>query len=264
MNKFNQETTPPVMKGASYADRQFLHTFLAGLLLPLAQASIIAAMSMVGTAVTLYLFDAVDYVKPVLVMGVLTWIFTFLYLMRRWLNLTSLEQITGLDINGDGQIGKVPRSGKAAEPLLIRLDEFGANGHYRSRTMALDVSQDQLRALAQGLLNGLPFTERQWTGPGKPFSSGPEGSFRPLRRAWLKEGILQVVSDKDHRQGFDFTDEGWAMLEKLAAPLSDPPAAKAASPQMPFGNLGGEAVDGDPLSDEEWKAIQEEQERYQS
>lgn len=253
MNKFQQEIVPPpLMKGASYADRQFLHTFLAGLLLPLAQASIIAAMSMVGTAVTLYLFDAVDYVKPVLVMGVLTWILTFLYLMRRWLNLTSLEKITGLDINGDGQIGKAK---KAVEPLVIRLDEVGANGHYRSRMMTFDISQDQLRTLAQGLLNGLPFTERQWTGPGKPFSSGPEGSFRPLRSAWLKEGILQVVSDKDNRQGFDFTDEGWAMLEKLAG--------LAVSDQRSAAQVG-EAVDGDPLSDEEWQAIQEEQERYQS
>ena len=134
--------------------------------------------------------------------------------------------------------------------------------------MELDVSAEQLRTLAQGLLNGLPFTERQWTGPGKPFSSGPEGSFRPLRSAWLKQGILEVVSDKDNRQGFDFNDDGWTMLAKLAklAKLATPLSASTqTSPHLEEHKMGGEAaVDGDPLSDEEWKAIQEEQERYQS
>lgn len=247
MNKFNQ-TTPPVAPTpqTNYADRQFLHTFLVGAFLPLVQATITAVMAFIGTLTLLYLVNAIDLLKPALIVAAVTWVLTWLYLQRRWLNLTSFERMTGIDLNGDGQIG-TPK--KPAEPLVIRLDEWGANGHFRSRTMNLDVTREQLAALARGLMDGVPFTERKWTGAGKPFSSG---QFRKLRSDWLKQNLLELVSDKDGRQGFDFTDEGWAMLEKLA------------SPQMGERNLEGEAVDGDPLSDEEWKAIREEQARYQS
>ena len=58
----------------SYSDRQFLHTYQTAAWVPLTQATINAGMGMVLTGVTLYLFDAMDYVKPILVMGALTWV----------------------------------------------------------------------------------------------------------------------------------------------------------------------------------------------
>ena len=267
MNKFTQQTSTPVVTTppANYADKQFLHTFQVGVWLPLVQASIIAMMSMVGTGVGLYLFDAVDYVKPLLVMFVLTWIMTFLYLMRRWLNLTAFERMTGIDLNGDGVIGKK----KPVEPLVIRIDDV-RDGRYRSREVKLDVTEEQLQEFARGSLNGISFTERNWTGRGKPFSSGQDGTFRPFRSMWLKQGLVEVVSDKDNRQGFEFTDTGWAMLEKLAdhpdpsvTGYGDiPPNGERASQ---FGGRGDEVPD---LTDEQWTAIERENaahaEKYQS
>jgi len=246
MNKFNQ-TTPPVQQSSqpTYADRQFLHTFLVGAFLPLVQASITAVMAFIGTLTFLYMINAIDLLKPALIVAAVTWVLTWLYLQRRWLNLTSLEKMTGIDLNGDGQIGKK----KPAEPLVIRLDEIGANGHYRSRTMELDVTQEQLIELARGLLDGRPFTEREWTGKGKSFSSGQEGSFRRLRSKWLRQGMLVVVSDKDNRQGFDFTDEGWAFLAKTAGIVPEEV---------------DEDVEVEELTDEQMEAIQREKERYQS
>lgn len=266
MNKWNQQTTAPVVTStpaANYSDKQFLHTFQVGLLLPLAQASITAVMSMIGTVVVLYLFDAVDFVKPTLVMGVLTWISTFLYLMRRWLNLSALERMTGMDINGDGQIGVEKK--KPAEPLVIRLDDV-RNGNYRSRTMEVNATEEQLRELAEGLLNGKPFTEREWTGRGKPFSSGQGGSFRALRATWLKQGILEVVSYKDNRQGFDFTDMGWATLAKLAGIVPEAPPVSEYADIPPNGRtqFGGRGVEEDvpDLTDEQWAAIDRENAAY--
>jgi len=249
MNNFKQET-PMIQQSspASYNDRQFLHTFLAGLLLPLAQATAVAVMAFVGTITLRYALNSVDLFKPSLVVAVFTWIGTFLFLMRRWLTLTSFERLTGLDINRDGQIGAPVK--KPAEKLVIRLDEVGGNGHYRSRDIRLDVTASQLRELGRGLLAGRPFTEREWTGPGNPFSSGPEGTFRPLRAEWLKHGLLEAVSDKDNRAGFDLTAAGWAMIEKLAQVEAE------------------EEAEVDPPSDDEWEAIERENaayaEKYQS
>lgn len=220
MNKFNQQTSMPVVPPpvANYAEKQFLHTFVVGVWLPLLQASITAVVAFIGTLIVLYLLDAIDILKPALMVAAITWVVMWLYLMRRWLNITAFERVTGIDINGDGVIGAARK--KPNEPLVIRLDDV-RNGNYRSRTMELEVTEEELVELARGLLNGRPFTEREWTGKGKPFSSGQEGSFRRLRSAWLKQGLLQVVSDKDHRQGFDFTDEGWATLEKLAGVVEE-------------------------------------------
>jgi hypothetical protein len=258
MNKFQQQTTAPVVTStpaANYSDKQFLHTFQVGLLLPLAQASVIAVMSMVGTLVILYLFDAVDFVKPMLVMGVLTWIVAFVYLMRRWLNLSALERMTGMDINGDGQIGAEKK--KPSEPLVIRLDDV-RNGNYRSRTMEVNATEEQLRELADGLLNGKPFTEREWTGRGKPFSSGQGGSFRALRAVWLKQGILEVVSDKDNRQGFDFSDMGWATLAKLAGLVPEAVGSRYDAPAW----VKEPKDDAPDLTDEQMEAINKENAAY--
>jgi hypothetical protein len=242
MNKFTQQTsTPtPLPTPANYADRQFLHTFLAGALLPLVQATITAVMAFIGTMTLLYIFNAIDLLKPALITASVVWVLTWLYLQRRWLNLTAFERMTGIDINGDGQIGK---PAKNSEPLVIRLDQVGSNGHYRSQTMALDVTTEQLRILAQGLLNGDSFGERKWTGSGKPFSSR---QFRNLRSVWLKRGLLEVVSDKDGRQGFDFTDEGWATLEKLAGVIPE----------------AIEEEDTTDLTDEQMDAIKKENAAY--
>ena len=242
MNKLSQTTpqvqTPP--PPPAYSDRQFLHTFLAGALLPFVQASITAFMVGIGTMTLLSLFNAVHLLKPSLIVASIVWVLTWLYLQRRWLNLTSFERITGIDLNGDGQIGK---PSKEREQLVIRLDEITADKHYRSRTIDSVISKDKLTILARGLLNGIPFTERSWTGEGKLLSIN---EFRAVRSMWIKLSLLEVVSDKDNRQGFDFTEQGWAVMEKLAGPVAE----------------AEEEDDTSGFTDEELKAIDDETARY--
>lgn len=253
MNKFNQ-TTPPVQipSPPTYADRQFLHTFLAGAFLPLVQATITAVMVGIGTLTVLYLVDAIDKLKPSLIVAAIVWVVTWLFLQRRWLTLTSLEQITGIDFNQDGQIGKPV---KEPEQFVIRLDEITADKHYRSRSIDSVISKEQLTIVARGLLNGIPFSERSWTGSGKPLSIN---EFRSLRSVWLKHALIEVANDKDPRQGFELTDQGWAVMEKLAGlPVlrtQTGVAVQSTSPEE-------ETPEESEMSEEELEAIRDEMAR---
>jgi len=260
MNKF-QQTTPPIQQPSapSYADRQFLHTFLAGALLPLVQSTITAVMAGIGTLTALYLFGAIDLLKPSLIITGIVWVLTWLYLQRRWLNLTSFENFMGVDLNGDGNIGKPM---KEPEHFVIRLDEITADQHYRSRNIDSVISKEQMTVLARGLLNGIPFSERNWAGAGKPLSST---EFRTLRSVWLKQGLLEVTSDKDNRQGFYLTDQGWSVMEQFA---NTPPPGFDTSGRTPLystnrgGNAEGIEREERELSEDERIAIENENATY--
>ena len=241
MNKFNQ-TTPPIIQPQqpTYSDRQFLHTFLAGALLPLVQATITAVMAFIGTLTLLYLFDVVDLLKPALITASIVWVLTWLYLQRRWLTLTSFERMTGIDIDGDGQIGKPV---KEPEVVRIQIDEVTADGHIRQNRFAnLPISNDKLTVIARGLLGGRSFSEREWSGAGKILSSN---EFRTLRTEMIKRGLLEVANDKDQRQGYVLTRTGRAVMTKFS--------------QIPAPARQEEVK---PLSDEEWEAIEKENADY--
>jgi len=255
MTKFNQQTTPPVHQTPqqTYADRQFLHTFLAGALLPLVQASITAVMAGIGTLTLLYLVNAIDLLKPVLIVASVVWVLTWLYLQRRWLNLTSLEMLTGSDLNNDHVIGEPVKS--VPQVVRIQIDQVEANGHIRQmKFMDLPISQNELSVLANGLLNGAPFSEREWTEIRRVFSSK---EFRRLRSEMLKHDLLELRSDKDHRVGFDLTETGWALMRKFGSSQTSPPPESASS-QMASQFEGSEVE----LTDEEMEAIEKENAAY--
>lgn len=241
-NKY-QTTAQPVQPSSppAYSDRQFLHTYAVGAFLPLVQATITAVLVMLGTAVLLYVFNVLDWFRPAAILGVFTWVATWLYLQRRWINLTQLETFLNWDLNNDSVIGEPPK----AEQFVIRLDEITSDNHYRSRNIESVITKEKLIIVARGLLVGLPFTERRWTGEGKPLSVN---EFRALRSMWLKHGLIELVSDKDHRQGFYLTDQGWAVLEKIAGPIQEEP----------------EEEDVPELTPEQIKAIEEEEARYKT
>lgn len=213
MNKFQQVEQQVVQPTpAQYSDRQFLHKVDAAVILPLWQSSITAFMSMVLTAIVLYLMDAIDYIKPVLVMGCLTWVFTWLFLQRRWLNLTMLETHLRMDINGDGAIGK--KQDEAAKSIRVQVDNLESNGHiHQSQMFSLPCDETELEQIAQAYRNGVPFSEKEWTGKGKLFSVS---RFREVRNEMLKRGMMAPASAKSERQGFIFTKAGQAILNHYA------------------------------------------------
>lgn len=210
--KYKQmEPAIPQQPQPSYSDRSFLHSWVAGAGLPLAQAGITAVMIMIFTTAMLYMFDAIDYLKPIIITGALTFVGTWIILQRRWLRLTSLEQFLRIDINGDGKIGN-----KEPKPeTVIRIDEVKANGHYQSMTYRLKISDEDLVMLADGLINrGRPLSRREWTPKTKGFS---DDVYRDLQSDLLKFGLAEPQGT-----GFGLTRPGQAMM-KYYARLSPTP-----------------------------------------
>ena len=196
MNKYSQ-TTPQVQppQPPAYSDRQFLHTYIAGAMLPLVQASITAAMVMLGAIALLTYFGAIELVKPAFVVGVLTWVVTWLYLQRRWLKLTELERFLNFDINGDGRIGKEPKP-----ETIVRIDKITQDRSFQQRRYTFSISDDQLLEFALGMAAGKPIGRRRWAGPGKTFS---DGEYRIFQDELIKWQLIESGGN-----GFILTEEG--------------------------------------------------------
>ncbi len=210
-------TTPAT---SQHAERQYLHTLVAGALLPLAQSTITALVVAIGTyAIAAIVFDAVDPHKPAILFFAITWVFMLLKLQRHWLSLTAVEKIMQMDLNRDGVIGEATEQAEAQpRRVVIMMDRVKENGHYevgdQSALVKLPCDDEQLHTLAMGLINGLPFSEKQWTGKDKPFSTN---EFRELRAEMQKHDLIEYVNDKDPRQGIRLTDAGRAVIEEYAA-----------------------------------------------
>jgi hypothetical protein len=202
----------------AYSDRQFLHTYQSAAFVPLTQSTINAVMVMILTGVVLYLFDAIDYVKPMLVAGALMWVGSWLYFQRRWLNLTELESRLQIDLNNDGFVGDP----QEVKQVRVQIDKLENNGHIRSAQMfTLPCSDVELEDIAQGVKRGIPFSEKEWTGKDNPFSVN---RFREIRSEMIKRGMLVPASAKSDKQGYVFTRAGQAVLDHYVpspTPLDD-------------------------------------------
>ena len=219
MNKFMQDVpAPAIVHQPSYAERQFLHTFVAGVLLPLGQSVTTGlVICIAGYTLAVTVFDAVDPFKSALTFGIVSMAITYLYLQRRWLSLTALERALNVDLNDDDVIGEEPEP----QTVHIKLEEVRENGHYHADIFDLPASPDQLSTLALGLMNNMPASEKQWTGKGKPFSSQ---GFRTLKNEMIKRGLMELTNPKDARQGHSLTKAGRAVMKHFASPSPTPQA----------------------------------------
>lgn len=209
MRKFGQDAPAivPITQKSSYAERQFLHTFVAGVLLPLGQAFTTGLILFIATlTLAVIVFDMIDPFKSALTIGIVSMTFTYLYLQRRWLSLTSIEKVLNVDLNDDGRIGD-----EEPQTARIQLTEVKDNGHIHTDSIfTLPASPEKLAALAAGLLNNLPCSEKQWTGEGKPFSSR---EFRALKVEMVKRGLLAYVNPRAPLQGYALTKPGRAVMK---------------------------------------------------
>lgn len=207
MNNFTKTTEQqtPTIPPPTYADRQFMHTFLVGAFLPLLQAMITAIMVGVGALVILSQFNLIDPLKPTLIASALTMVLTWLYLQRRWLNLTALEKMLNLDINRDGQIGEKP---KKKETVIWINDE--SNGAVSSVRAKLSIGDDDLIFLADGLVNRhRPFSRREWIPKANGFS---RDEWDDIQSDCLKFKIVEVKG-----AGFELTKAGKAVMRYYAS-----------------------------------------------
>ena len=208
-----QQPTPPQPARSEYSERQFLHTFLAGALLPLVQAAITAVIVFICTLI--FTFDSVDPLTWPLRLSALTLVIVWFYLGRRWITLTNIERLLNVDLNHDNVIGEAPK-----ESVRVQLDTLDNQGHLHiSSTFDLPGTPQQLSTLAAGLLNNIPFSEREWSVSRRVFT-GPE--FRKLSSEMLKRGLIAPKSSKSNKQGFALTAAGRSVMKKLQSPSPTP------------------------------------------
>lgn len=95
------------------------------------------------------------------------------------------------------------------ENVRVELDEK-KSGTHSTKYFDLPVSSVKLSPIAKAVLNGQPFTERRWS----ELLTSTE--FRTLRGVLRDRGLIVPVSEKDARQGYEFTSSGIELLRALA------------------------------------------------
>lgn len=198
------------MEGNS--SKAFLHTREAAAWVPLMQSAITSLLVTVAFSAVLIALDVRRWWGWAVAVGVVTLILMWWRLLNHWFKLTAhLEQLTGLDLNMNGRVDE-PEDEPEPQTVKVQLSRVSESGSWSGEYFDLPGSLEDLKALAQGLLDGRPFTEREWTGRGKPYASE---AFRSLRRELLRRGLIELASTKDARQGYVLTDEGTAFMLNL-------------------------------------------------
>jgi hypothetical protein len=198
------------VKRESPDKRQHLHTLEGGAWLPFFQSTFTGLI--VGFSM-LFLAIVFKWDKPGnwgLALGSIAWVITWLTLQRHWLSLTALEKLetlTNTDINGDGVIG-APNTDPVESPT-VHISMTDAD-HHRTILFDLPASDAQMQTLAQGLLNNIPLSERNWTGKGNPFSIQ---QYTRLRDELILRGLAVQINQKDPRQGYSLTAAGRALMK---------------------------------------------------
>jgi hypothetical protein len=198
-------------------DTRFLHTVQAGVWLPFLQSTITGALAGVLLWILAIQFRWRDAWFHGLIFWLVIQVATWLYLQRHWILMT-FERIAKIDVNHDGRIGAAPGAQDQEIPeVRVRIEHIKQDGHYQQDVVRLPATLEQMHALAEGIKSGLPFTERNFTGSGRPFSIN---QFRALRSEMIRRGLLSLGDAKDARQGFQVTEEGKAVLDGF---LDSPP-----------------------------------------
>lgn len=214
-------------------EREYLHTLIAGAVLPFIQATTFAAVIFVAVwVIAAVVFNAMDPHKPAAFIAAVAWAWFLNRLFRHWLSLTTptqiIERVIQKDINGDGVIGPKPQAPAKEEPRVvnIRLDKITSDNHYQSDLINFPCDDEQLFKLAYGLTNDPPltFAERYWTGAGKPFSTN---EFRAVIAVMEKHGLCEYVNPQEPKQGRRLTESGRKLFEEIALPHSPTSAEEA-------------------------------------
>jgi len=204
-NKYLAQTQEPFVSPAGFQPgaRPYLHTIEAGMKLPLMQSMIWGLLAM-AVALVIVLSgspiwpDSLVYPAGAFIAGAaLAW---WNY-QAHWFKLSNIEKFTGLDLNRDGKIGNETPLPRRVIP--VQINEITAQGHLRvSKMFDLPATPEQMEMLAYGLLRqNIPFTFREWSGKGKPFS---DNEFENLRSEMIKRGLV-AASGAEARRGLVLT-----------------------------------------------------------
>lgn len=210
MKQYDQESSLGIQQ--QQENKQYLHTYQTGLLLPLAQSSITGLIaSTILSMIAWWVgeqFGEVNLSDMLYLWAITALIITFVtwaFMLWRWHILTGpFERILQRDLNGDGVIGDP----SPPQPYRLWIRE---NPQTQTQ-MILPCTQDQVTTMAQLVTNGVPFTEANFTGRNRPFS---QNQFREIRIALVKSGMIVQRNSKTEKQGFDWTERGLAWIDHV-------------------------------------------------
>lgn len=127
------------------------------------------------------------------------------------------EQRLGMDLDGDGHVG---------EPETSRWEVHYPDTN-QTQILHFPVSEQRMALLARGLVsNGWKFTEREWSGSGKPFSAEEVDG---IREVFLARGWCVWKNEDSVERGVNFTAKGKASLRGKAGFIQPPYPAGADS-----------------------------------
>lgn len=217
MNKSDFETT--MLANATATDslrarneremsvRQYYYSPLVGVVIPLMQSFITAVLVAIVVGTVLVLLDYSPW-KWAFVAWAIVWALSWIFGVTRWDRLVKrIETALSIDLNLDGLIGSAPAD-KPGIRLVVSMDN-----NRRTQLVDLPVDEEKLVLLAQGLLRKTPFTERIWSGTGRPFT---QSEFDEIRSEFLSRGWGRWVNDDHPQQGVVLTPLGEAVMQELA------------------------------------------------
>lgn len=213
MNKYQSTTDQPTPQSSGYSDRQFLHTTGAGVKLPFLQALVTAFMVMIFIAAVIYVFDGIDYFKPMIVSFAFTLVGTWIFLQRRWLWLTQLEKFLQMDLDDDGQIGEPPKK------ITITVNRVKENGHVEVISHDFPVSDQQIQQfftmVKTSTRGGKGISRRQWTP--KNVHGFSEGEWDEFYKELVRQRLVMVKGNE-----CVLTPEGEEIADGWYARADDP------------------------------------------
>jgi hypothetical protein len=153
------------------------------------------------------------------VIGVIAWGLAWLSHVSHWFTLTRLPSDNQLE---PGEEADSNSSLPSRQPPTVKVivSELRADGSESGQAhyWTFPGTPGQLLELSRGLLEeNQPFTERAWTGAGRPYSVN---CFRELRGEFIRRGLVCLASQKDQRQGYILSLAGRHVLAGVLAELN--------------------------------------------
>lgn len=197
--------------------RQHYQSVSVAVKIPALQAVITGLTMGLSAATVAWLLEASRWYAWGVSVASLTLSASWLLLLYRWHDLVNqIELALGIDLNHDGRVGDI----EPPPPIRIEVKE-----DHRLSMIDLPGNQEQLLALASGLVAGLPFSESQWTGNGAPFT---KRQFHELRAVMIKRNLICWNNPNAKAQGITLTRSGSAVIRHLASMAASPiPALNA-------------------------------------
>jgi len=185
------------------------------ILVPLLMALVTGALALIVTAWLWWEWDWLPDWSPVVAFIAAFGVVWVWRLRKHDTMLTAAEEITRLDLNHDGVIGRPTTP--TAPPASIHIDLSRPNPRTGAPQLVrfdLPCDVDTLALVAEAMLAGSTLPNSDWTPikAGKPFS---EVGLQKFKDALITNCLARPISRENPRLGLMLTDEGKAFMVEI-------------------------------------------------